>query len=50
VEDEARRRQGWCVLVTWGDLQMYAIPDASASLINIVATNFNFMAAAIEYI
>lgn len=37
------------ILVT-GDLQMYAIPDASASVIYIVATNFNLMAVAIEYI
>lgn len=34
-----------------GRLQMYAIPDASASEVNnIVATNFNLMAVAIEYI
>lgn len=28
---------------------MYAVPDASASVTNIVATNFNLMAVAIEY-
>lgn len=31
-------------------LQVFAIPDASASVTNIVATNFNLKAVAIEYI
>lgn len=49
-EGRGRQSKGGQYFNYEGRLQVFAIPDASASVINIVATNFNLMEAAIEYI